>query len=48
MSAPEIVSVAVPEGAVAGTVIQVQAPSGAIQVAVPEGVKPGQVIQVSV
>ena len=49
MSAPEIVSVAVPEGAVAGTVIQVQAPSGAmVQVAVPEGVKPGQVIQVSV
>ena len=48
MSAPEIVSVAVPEGAVAGTVIQVQAPSGAIQVAVPEGVKPGQVIQVAV
>ncbi|KAH8050471.1 hypothetical protein JL722_11442 [Aureococcus anophagefferens] len=46
--APAMISVAVPEGAVAGTVIQVQAPSGAIQVAVPEGVKPGQVIQVAV
>jgi hypothetical protein len=48
--APAMISVAVPEGAVAGTVIQVQAPSGrgAIQVAVPEGAKPGQVIQVSV
>ena len=46
--APAMISVAVPEGAVAGTVIEVQAPSGAIQVAVPEGVKPGQVIQVSV
>ena len=47
--APAMISVAVPEGAVAGTVIQVQAPSGAmVQVAVPEGVKPGQVIQVAV
>ena len=47
--APEMISVAVPEGATAGTVIQVQVPSGAVvQVAVPEGVQPGQVIQVSV
>ena len=47
--APAVLSVAVPDGAVAGTLIQVQAPSGAmVQVAVPEGFQPGQVIQVSV
>ena len=47
--APAVLSVAVPDGAVAGTLIQVQAPSGAmVQVAVPEGFQPGQVIQVFV
>ena len=47
--APTILSVAVPEGAAPGTVIQVQAPNGAmVQVAVPEGAAPGSVIQVQV
>ena len=46
-----LLAVAVPEGAAAGTVIQVQAPgpSGAVvQFAVPQGVHPGEVIQISV